>query len=769
MRFSYRTIIGLLFFLLPFLAQAVSEDNPWSHAPAGMKDRYYEASGRFDEPWVLDFADSLDALSESSGERLFRMYADELRCHHAFNEGDSLNFIKFNESTRALAMKIGQQSVYFAEMTNLVSFYMNRNDNRSAQAAAQDMIHDGLEMDDPYGLFYGYYALGHLYSGKGALTRSTESFLKSIEYLDRMTGPTEANRAQVYSAIAFNYLDAGDYEKAQEYGRMSIVTSPTDDDVLACMALSSFELGDYEGFKKYRAEFVEKTDNTSISLEYYATMMDCYALALDHKYDDALELSETFAETGEVYSIRAAIYRLMGNWEKASVSLREAYLDQMSRNEDLFSEEIDQLSDELAAVNKVMEQEAKVMRQRVMLTIITAVTLAIIGLVLMLYFRSRVKMREQKRYLHEALQYQRLVDNLPFSYSKARLIFDEKGKVQDYVTISANHTLRKAFEKNNVAMGAMTVLQAYPESAPRIIGLINYAREHELPYIRCTYDLVEYGQTYEVVMLFDETDIIQTFSINTSEIEKARKELEAKNIELNAAVEKAVKADSFKTQFIKNMSHEIRTPMNAIMGFSQLLSMPDGFNTEEEKAQYASYIQSNSNMLLMLIDDILDLGDAENGSYRIELQDVRANDICRQAINSVEFRCPSAVRMYFTTGVDDDFMLHTDPRRVQQVLINYLTNACKHTNRGEIRVDVSLEENPGCVTFSVADTGTGVPPELAENIFERFMKVDSFKQGAGLGLNVCSTVASKLDGRVYLDTSYTSGARFVFVLPLPKA
>lgn len=769
MRFSYRTIFGLLFFLLPFLAQAVSEDNPWSHAPAGMKDRYYEASNHFDEPWVVSFADSLEAFSESSGEKLFLLYADELRCHHAFNEGDSLNFLKYNEHARALARKIGQQGSYFAEMTNLVSFYMNRGDSRIAQATAQDMIHDGLEMDDAYGLFYGYYALGHLYSGKGAVTRSTESFLKSIDYLEKMPGSIDASKAQVYSAIAFNYFDAGDYEKAREYGMKSIEASPTDDDVLACMALSSFELGDYDSFRKYRKEFEEKTDNTSISIEYYTTMMDCYVLALDRKYNEAIELSEIFRETGEVHAIRAAIYRLMGNWEAASASLREAYLDQMHRYEDSFSEEIDQLSDELAAVNKVMEQEAKVMRQRVMLTIITAVTFAIIGIVLMLYFRSRLKMKEQKRYLHEALQYQRLVENLPFAYSKARLIFDDTGKVRDYVTISANHTLRKSFEKNHVAMGAITVLQAYPESAPRIIGLINYAREHELPYIRCTYDLVEFGQTYEVVMLFDETDIIQTFSINTSEIEKARKELEAKNIELNAAVEKAVKADSFKTQFIKNMSHEIRTPMNAIMGFSQLLSMPDGFNTEEEKAQYASYIQSNSNMLLMLIDDILDLGDAENGSYRIELQDVRANDICRQAINSVEFRCPSAVRMYFTTGVDDDFMLHTDPRRVQQVLINYLTNACKHTTRGEIRVDVSLEENPGCVTFSVADTGTGVPPELAENIFERFMKVDSFKQGAGLGLNVCSTVASKLDGRVYLDTSYTSGARFVFVLPLPKA
>ena len=115
--------------------------------------------------------------------------------------------------------------------------------------------------------------------------------------------------------------------------------------------------------------------------------------------------------------------------------------------------------------------------------------------------------------------------------------------------------------------------------------------------------------------------------------------------------------------------------------------------------------------------------------------------------------------------VDDRYSVYTDGRRVQQVIINFLTNACKHTIAGEIVLKVSLTENPGMVTFSVTDTGTGVPPEKAEYIFKRFTQLDNFTQGNGLGLNICSIIAEKLEGKVMLDTTYTNGARFVFMIP----
>lgn len=237
-----------------------------------------------------------------------------------------------------------------------------------------------------------------------------------------------------------------------------------------------------------------------------------------------------------------------------------------------------------------------------------------------------------------------------------------------------------------------------------------------------------------------------------------------KQIELKKQkqLEDNIAANKAKTKFLQNMSHEIRTPLNAMFGFAQLLGMPDGCCTEEEKAQYNAYIYNSYKMLEMLISDIIDVADSEHGNYSIEITDILLNETCRNALQAVEFRVPAGVKAYFTSDCPDDYHIQSDGRRIQQVLINYLTNACKNTQEGEIHLHCSLTEKPGHVTFSVTDTGCGVPPEKAALIFNRFTKLNEFVQGSGLGLNICQTIAEKLGGEVYLDTTYTQGARFVF-------
>ena len=227
----------------------------------------------------------------------------------------------------------------------------------------------------------------------------------------------------------------------------------------------------------------------------------------------------------------------------------------------------------------------------------------------------------------------------------------------------------------------------------------------------------------------------------------------------------AENANKMKTAFIQNMSHEVRTPLNAITGFSQLLCLPDGYVSDDEKAEYLSYIMNNSQLLTVMVNDMLDIADMENSRYSINNTPTNLNEVIRQAIKAVEYRIPPGIKLIQLPGIDEKARYMTDGLRVQQILINFLTNACKYANAGEIVIGSSLIENPGCITFYVSDNGPGVPADKAESIFDRFYKLDYNKQGAGLGLSICRMMADNLGGKVWLDTHYTKGARFMLTIP----
>lgn len=234
--------------------------------------------------------------------------------------------------------------------------------------------------------------------------------------------------------------------------------------------------------------------------------------------------------------------------------------------------------------------------------------------------------------------------------------------------------------------------------------------------------------------------------------------------ELTVAKEKAQQSDKMKTMFIQNMSHEIRTPLNAIVGFTEVMMEMGSSLPEEEKKEMCKTISNNSELLSTLINDILDMTSLDSGKYVMKYDNVNINDLCRQALKTVAHRKAEGVVLNFESDIPEDITINTDANRVKQVLINMLTNAEKNTTEGTITLKCSLNETPGYLTFSVADTGIGIPADKAEEIFERFKKLDKFKQGSGLGLNISRTIAEKLGGSIYVDKHYTGGARFVFTI-----
>jgi signal transduction histidine kinase len=244
---------------------------------------------------------------------------------------------------------------------------------------------------------------------------------------------------------------------------------------------------------------------------------------------------------------------------------------------------------------------------------------------------------------------------------------------------------------------------------------------------------------------------------------RSRSELSKANRELEIARRKAELASRMKTMFVENVNHEIRTPLNAIVGFSNLLSEDDTM-TPDEKKSYVRIISDNSEMLLTMVGDLLDLSEMEAGEMTFRKSRSSLNDICSSSLDSYAAKVGEGVSLVFVPH-DPDKIMDVDRQRIAQVLRNYISNAVKNTVKGSITVDYADDPEERKVTFSVTDTGCGVPPEKAEEIFVRFEKLDVFKEGTGVGLSICRSIADGMKAEAKLDVSYTGGARFLFILP----
>ena len=230
-------------------------------------------------------------------------------------------------------------------------------------------------------------------------------------------------------------------------------------------------------------------------------------------------------------------------------------------------------------------------------------------------------------------------------------------------------------------------------------------------------------------------------------------------LEIVEARIRAEESDRLKSAFLANMSHEIRTPLNAIVGFSGILASTD---EEQEKQEYMSIIESNNTLLLQLISDILDLSKIEAGTLEFVHTDFELNKLMREKENVMRLKTDQNVELVFEQRYETCHV-RTDRNRLSQLMINLLTNAAKFTHRGSIRFGYELRA--GQLYFWVADTGCGIPAERKDAVFERFVKLNSFKQGTGLGLSTCRTIVEHLGGNIGVESEEGKGSTFWFTLP----
>ncbi|KMW77243.1 ATP-binding protein [Bacteroides sp. 3_1_13] len=232
--------------------------------------------------------------------------------------------------------------------------------------------------------------------------------------------------------------------------------------------------------------------------------------------------------------------------------------------------------------------------------------------------------------------------------------------------------------------------------------------------------------------------------------------------ELRVAKEKAENLDRLKSAFLANMSHEIRTPLNAIVGFASLLVESDD---KKERQDYVDIMQENTELLLQLISDILDLSKIEAGTLDFTMDHLDIKSFCEDIMRNYDIKEDKPVPVLLAPDLPE-YYIYTDKKRLMQVITNFINNALKFTNEGQIMLEYRHKAESNEIEFAVTDTGMGIAPDKVDQVFDRFVKLNSFSKGTGLGLSICRSIIEHLGGTIGAESEIEVGSRFWFTHPL---
>lgn len=318
---------------------------------------------------------------------------------------------------------------------------------------------------------------------------------------------------------------------------------------------------------------------------------------------------------------------------------------------------------------------------------------------------------------------------------------------------------------------AMEACRIYQELYPPIDTLASQSYIRQINTIKAKYQVdkaetASNNEYYKIItsILVGTMALVTLFVLLAILLKRQREKVKLSTQKLATSRINAENAMRAKSVFLSNMSHEIRTPLNALSGFSSLLT-EEGLD-DETRRQCNEVIQQNSELLLKLINDVIDLSSLEFGKLQFCIAQHDAVSICRNVIDTVNKVKQTQAELTFTTELEE-MPIETDDSRLQQVLINLLINATKFTPQGSIVLKLE-KETDDTVLFTVTDTGCGIPKDKQANIFQRFEKLNENAQGSGLGLSICQLIIEHIGGQIWIDSEYAEGSRFCFTHPISQ-
>lgn len=661
-------------------------------------------------------ADSLRRLARAAGNREYELRALNVMMKHEYvRPGD--NFAGLDRAVGALmdqALKYGDTEYFYSAVSHKMTYLTNRGDYAQALDYQNRMLEFAKSHGHSYGIILGHISLGNLYRKRLQVAQAVDEYRQAIDGYGKYH--IKHDLGLDYKRIAECYTIVGHFEKVLETvetGLDNTADEARESGLYGYRAFALFMLGCDSEFREAYALYSQPRAVAPDILPFVARCLEVMR-RIDEGRDAEVEAMLRQPGMGAFMPyVDIAYNKRKKRYPQVLEAMRSLNASLYGDSKGSFTADWARMSAEIN--NNLAEMD----RQRAENA------------------NSRLELANTNLKLR----------NTELELSRAR----------DAERLALMTAETKQLSNNNQQL----LSQQLADSLARL------ELHHEAQRVAARSERVTFATMLGVIAVLMVLACLYLWRTNrmAASLKLANGSLRRTLDDLSVANDKAQESDREKTRFIQNMSHEIRTPLNAIVGFSQVLADNDYRLAGDERERIVQIVNANSDVLNKLINDILDLTRIESGKYVVKMDHVCVNSLCRLAVDSTRMGKGDHVRMGLKTDLPDEYSVLTDEHCVLQVLVNLLTNATKNTNEGNITLSCSLTERPGMVTFAVTDTGIGIPEDKREAIFGRFCKLDPFKQGAGLGLDICRVIAAKLGGDMGLDTGYTNGARFWFAIP----